>query len=305
LIPVRSLRELIPEIEIDWLLPAWLFLAISTAAVAEIWTIGVAVDRVYALPTGWAVGGVVASAQAIGSMIWARALQHNAGRYVRYKSVGPKENRRRVEDRANSEPRLNVWGPATVSLLAGTISAWLGIALYGADGTTTGLDVALAVASPAGSVASAALNGVFAYGESALSEWRESRTERGQSKRRSVRTERKGERPPTADSANSATNENSSDSAKVEPIVANEDKPELSVDLDDALSQAVAGKLVDLRERFHVEQQAGRINATFRRSDVEDWLTISKSYALSVINFGLERRILEKAQGHTYRFIRS
>lgn len=156
----RALREILPQLEVDWLLPAWLLLAILSAAVAETVTVGLGVQNTYHLWTGWAIGGVVASVQAIGSMMLARALQHNANRKV-YKS----KNRQ-------SEPAQNVWLPALASVMAGFVSGWVGIALYGTDGSLTVLDLALGVASPAGSITVALLNGVFAYSESAIAEWR-------------------------------------------------------------------------------------------------------------------------------------
>ena len=167
----KSLRDILPQLEIDWLLPAWLLIAIVGAAIAEIITIGLGVQQTYNLSIGWIVGIVIASSQAMGSMMWARASQHNAGRKILFKSIGPKDNRRSVEDKVKSEPQLNVILPLLVSVLAGVVSAWVGLYLYG----TSGLGLALSVASPAGSVAASMLNGVFAYGESAVAMWRKDR----------------------------------------------------------------------------------------------------------------------------------
>jgi len=170
----KSLRDILPQLEINWLLPAWLLTAIVGAAIAEIVTIGLGVRQTYDLSIGWVVGVVIASSQAMGSMMWARASQHNASRKVLYKSIGPKGDRRSIEDKVKSEPRLNVVLPLAVSILAGVVSAWVGWYLY-AGKNTPGLGAALAVASPMGSVAAAMLNGVFAYGESAVATWRNER----------------------------------------------------------------------------------------------------------------------------------
>lgn len=171
---MKSLRNILPQLEIDWLLPAWLLIAIVGAAIAEIVTIGLGVRQTYDLDIGWVVGVVIASSQAMGSMMWARASQHNASRKILYKSIGSRDNRRSVEDKVKSEPQLNVILPLAVSILAGVVSAWVGWYLY-AGNDTPGLGAALAVASPAGSVAAAMLNGTFAYGESAVATWRKER----------------------------------------------------------------------------------------------------------------------------------
>ena len=170
----KSLRDILPQLEIDWLLPAWLLIAIVGAAIAEIITIGLGVQQTYNLSIGWIVGIVIASSQAMGSMMWARASQHNAGRKILFKSIGPKDNRRSVEDKVKSEPQLNVILPLAVSVLAGVVSAWVGWYLY-AGNDTPGLGAALAIASPAGSITAAMLNGTFAYGESAVATWRKDR----------------------------------------------------------------------------------------------------------------------------------
>ena len=169
-----SLRSVLPRLEIDWLLPFWLLLAIIGAAVAETVTIGLGVWRAYSLWTGWLVGGVVASSQAMGSMMWARASQHNARRKVYMKAIGPRDARRSVEDEARSEPKLSVFWPALISVLAGVVSGWVGMYLYQRS-ELAGLGRALAVASPAGSIAAAVLNGVFASGEAAIAEFAERR----------------------------------------------------------------------------------------------------------------------------------
>jgi len=276
----RTLREAIPQFEADWLLPAWLLIAIATAAIAETITIGLAVQEIYSLPTGWAIGSVVASAQAIGSMMWARSTQHNAGRYVRHKTIGPKGDRKRVEDKANSEPALNVWGPATVSVLAGTISAWVAAALYAADGHLTGLDVALAIASPAGSIAAASLNGVFSYGEAAVSDWRAHQ----------AATKTTG-RPQTTTARAQAT-------AVRPPAQARQPSGQTH-----QTSQALAGHLVTLQARLTGQQQRGdRKNGTFRRADVEEILGISSTHAKNIIRYGIERGVLQKATRYKYRF---
>lgn len=162
---MKSLREFLPQLEIDWLLPLWLLVAILAAAVAETVAIGLGVERVYGLYTGWVVGVVIASAQAMGSMMWARASTHNAKRKTPYK------------DKSKNEPKLNVMLPLLVSVLAGVVSAWVSWYLY--DSTDVpGLGHALAIASPAGSIAAALLNGTFAYGEASVSAWHEERKER-------------------------------------------------------------------------------------------------------------------------------
>lgn len=153
---MKSLREFLPQLEIDWLLPLWLLLAIVGAAVAETVTIGLGVWQTYQIWTGWLVGGVVASAQAMGSMMWARASQYNAS--VKLKTA----------------PRLSVFWPALISVLAGVVSGWVGLYLY-RQSELTGLGRALAVASPAGSIAAAVLNGVFASGEAAIAEFENER----------------------------------------------------------------------------------------------------------------------------------
>jgi hypothetical protein len=150
-LPSWSLRSVLPRLEIDWLLPFWLLLAILGAAVAETVTIGLGVWRTYQVWTGWLVGGVVASSQAMGSMMWARASQHNASK--------------------------RIFWPAAISVLAGIVSGWVGLYLY-QQSELTGLGRALAVASPAGSIAAAVLNGVFASGEAAIAEYEEQRGQR-------------------------------------------------------------------------------------------------------------------------------
>ena len=281
---MKSLRQLIPQLESNWLLPAWLLVAITTAAIAETWTIGVAVEQVYGLRTGWAIGGVVASAQAIGSLMWARAAQHNAHRTVRYKTIGPKGNKQRVEDPTRSEPALNVRAPIIVSITAGAISFGLGWALYASDGLITALDIALAFASPAGSIAAAMLNGIFTAGEVALDQWHIAQSEQ---RARPTRTSKRPLAHPTAyPPAHSPTL----------PALDELDK------LGD-ITQSIASRLIELRERAHIEHQAGRTNGSFRRTDVQAWLDISKSYALAIINYGLEHQVLEDGERkYTYQF---
>lgn len=155
-LPRWSLRSVLPRLEIDWLLPFWLLLAILGAAVAETVTVGLGVWRTYGLWTGWLVGGVVASSQAMGSMMWARASQHNASK------------------RLKTMPSLSIFWPALISVLSGIVSGWVGVELY-RQSELTRLGIALAVASPAGSIAAAVLNGVFASGEAAIAEFEERR----------------------------------------------------------------------------------------------------------------------------------
>ena len=285
----RNLREMLPQIEADWLLPAWLLTTITAAAIAEVITIGLAVREVYGLNTGWAVGGVIASAQAIGSMMWSRAGQHNAGRYVRHKSIGPKADRKRVEDRTRSEPALNAWGPGAVSILAGLISAWLGGAFYSADGVLTGLDAALAIAAPAGSIAAASLNGLFAYGETALADWRSEReTGRPVSARPAASVQ-----PPVA-ARSPSTKRPAKDQAKRSPSA------ERALD---ETSDGLAGHLLTIRQRLQAGRQSGeRVNGTFKRTEVEAWCGVKKTQAVTVVNYGLDRGILQQGKGHKYSF---
>jgi hypothetical protein len=168
-----TLRDILPKIEAEWLLPAWLLIAILGAAIAETLTLGMGVQKSHHIVTGWIIGLIIASVQAIGSMMWARASHHNARRYVRMKWVGSekKGTRRKIEDKKNSEPKLPLMLPALASVLAGIVSASAGIALYAAGNKIKMLDVILAVAAPAGSIGAAVLNGAFVESENALSEW--------------------------------------------------------------------------------------------------------------------------------------
>jgi len=285
---MKSLRESLPRLESEWMLPAWLLITILTAAVAETWTIGIAIHGVYDLYTGWAVGGVVASAQALGSMMWARASRHNAQRHIRYKSVGRKGEKRRVEDRANSEPPMNVHTPLVVSVVAGAISFLTSAAMYGVDGLTI-LDVALSFAAPAGSIAAALLNGVFAADEGAVERWRAQRD----GKTTTARPQK---------SVRNRTIPHSSHTDRVSGTVfAQGDDAKSPDEPVDDVTEGLSVKLVELRERIQHERQLGHVNGTFKRADVEKWLGISKSYALSVINTGVQYGVLEKASRGKYK----
>jgi len=303
----RTLRELIPEIEIDWLLPAWLLIAILAAFVAETVTIGLSVWRLYGLWSGWAIGGVVASVQAIGSMMWARAAQHNAQRDVKFKWLGStkKGDRRRVENKGKSEPAMNVQGPASVSVIAGIISAWLAGALYAVDGLTA-LDVALAVAAPAGSVSAALLNGVFAYGETAVANWK---AESGRTQKGTGPSVQKSVQPQDRPQASDRTHDRSQVSAQtggrtrkrtVESV--QESDRTVSTRHSDT-SPAVASHLAELREKLLTQRQAGaRRNGTFRRAEVETLLDVSSTHAKTIIRYGLDHGVLEETKRYQYQF---
>ena len=293
----RTLRELIPQLEIDWLLPAWLLIAILAAFIAETVTIGLSVWRLYGLWSGWAIGGVVASVQAIGSMMWARAAQHNAQRTIKFKWLGSakKGNRRRVENKAKSEPSLNVKGPGSVSVIAGVISAWLAGALYAVDGLTA-LDVALAIAAPAGSVSAALLNGVFAYGETAVANW----------KAESGRTQ-KGTGASVQKSVQPQDRSQTSDRASVRP----QDRTQASIQPSGRTvstghsdtSPAMASHLAELREKLLVQRQSGaRRNVPLRRAEVETLLDVSSTHAKTIIRYGLDHGVLEETKRYRYQF---
>lgn len=170
-----TLKTLLPQIETDWLLPVWLLLAVLSAFVAEVWIIGQGVTTVYALAVGWPIGVTVASTQALGSMMYSNASTHNARRKLVYqrRRKGEALDAPRRENVQKSEPRLETRLPLTISVCAGVVSALVGLALYRADGGLGLLDAILAVASPAGSIMAALLNGVFASGELAVRVWRE------------------------------------------------------------------------------------------------------------------------------------
>jgi hypothetical protein len=175
----RTLKTLLPQLETDWLLPAWLLLAVLSAFVAEVWIIGQGVVRVYGLMVGWPIGVTVASTQALGSMMYSNASAHNARRKLVYQRRRKNESldAPRREDVQKSEPRLVTGLPFAISVCAGVASALVGLALYQADGGLGVLDGVLAVASPAGSIMAALLNGVFMSGQEAVRLWGEGQRE--------------------------------------------------------------------------------------------------------------------------------
>jgi hypothetical protein len=183
----KTLREWLPEIEGEWVLPAWLLATIGLAAVGETWVMASGIQAAYHLQIGWVIGGTVASTQAIGAQMLARAKAHNARRQIVTKAVKAEtartlgvealgetdeQGRVRIEDVTASEPRLDERTPGVIAVLAGVISAGVGLTLY-AQGGLTPLAAALATASPAAAVAAALLNGTFAAGEAAVTRWQQ------------------------------------------------------------------------------------------------------------------------------------
>jgi len=274
----RTLRELIPLLESDWLLPAWLLLAIIAAFAAETWTFTDAMLSRRGSWIGLPIGFVIASTQAIGSMMWSRATQHNARRYVKRVWRGPKDNRELVEDLKNSEPPLNVVGPAASSIVAGTISFVGALALYSLDGITL-LEFAAAIAAPGGSIGAALLNGLYVYGESELARWRE---ERGRPRAATGRTQ----------AATGRTQKTTS-------------RTQAATGLDDAAtSEALAGHLAELKVKLAARLQSGEAeSAEFNRIDVERLLSLSTSHAKNVIRYGRGLGLLVEPSRHTYTFV--
>jgi hypothetical protein len=165
-----TLKEKLPQWESNYLMPAWLILAILAAAVAETVVVGYGVQKLYGLWLGWPVGFVVASTQALGSQMYSYNATHNSRRYVKWRV----RKGERYFNEWEAEPALNVWLPLAVSIGAGVVAGSVGVALYRSISDTLSVAlVALSVASPAGSIAAALLNGLFASGELALRGWRE------------------------------------------------------------------------------------------------------------------------------------
>jgi hypothetical protein len=165
-----TLKEKLPQWETDYLMPAWLILAILAAAVAETVVVGYGVQKLYGLWLGWPVGFVVASTQALGSQMYSYNATHNSRRYIKWRT----RQGQRYFNEWEAEPALNVWLPLAVSIGAGVVAGSVGVALYRSISDTLSVAlVALSVASPAGSIAAALLNGLFASGELALKGWRE------------------------------------------------------------------------------------------------------------------------------------
>lgn len=180
-----SLRSLLPLFETEFLIPLWLLLAILSAMIAEVVIIGTGVERLYGLWVGWPIGLTVASVQALGSQLFSRAAMHNAQRKMVMKRRKRGGEWEQIEDRGRSEPELTSGLPLFLSLLAGTASAVIGLALYQADGGLGFVDAVLATASPAGSVGAALLNGWYANGELALRRWKLQQAELEQEQKKS------------------------------------------------------------------------------------------------------------------------
>jgi len=277
----RTLRELIPLLESDWLLPAWLLIAILAAFAAETWTFTDAMRSRRGTWIGLPIGFVIASTQAIGSMMWSRATQHNARRYVKRVWRGPKDNRELVEDLKNSEPPLSVVGPATASIVAGTISLLGALALYATDGLTL-LEIAAAIAAPGGSIGAALLNGLYVYGESELARWQEGRAATG-------RTAKATGRPQVATGRTAKAT----------------GRPQAATGPDDAAtSEALAGHLAELKVKLGARLQSGEAeSAEFNRINVERLLGLSTSHAKNVIRYGRGLGLLVEPSRHTYTFV--
>jgi hypothetical protein len=165
-----TLKEKLPQWETDYLMPAWLILAILAAAVAETVVVGYGVQKLYGLWLGWPVGFVIASTQALGSQMYSYNATHNSRRYIKWRT----RQGQRYFNEWEAEPALNIWLPLAVSIGAGVVAGSVGVALYRSISDTLSVAlVALSVASPAGSIAAALLNGLFASGELALRQWQE------------------------------------------------------------------------------------------------------------------------------------
>ena len=295
----RTLRELIPLLESDWLLPAWLLLAIIAAFAAETWTFTDAMLSRRGSWIGLPIGFVIASTQAIGSMMWSRATQHNARRYVKRVRRGPKDNRELVEDLKNSEPPLNVVGPAASSIVAGTISFVGALALYSLDGITL-LEFAAAIAAPGGSIGAALLNGLYVYGESELARWRE---ERGRPRAATGRTQKTTDRPQPATGRTQKTTGQPRE-ATGRPQAATGRPPEATAPDAAATSEALAGHLAELKVKIATRIQSGEADsAGFNRIDVERLLNLSTSHAKNVIRYGRGLGLLVEPSRHTYTFV--
>jgi hypothetical protein len=144
----------------------------------------------------------------------------------------------------------------------------------------TGLDVALAFASPAGSIAAAVLNGVFAYGEAALAGWRQS----------NVQPPKPAPAEPTATGRPQPAGGQSVAGARKTGRTEN------------TVSVALAGHLAELRRIVAERKQSGEEpDGHFIRADVEKWLKLSPSHAKNVVAYGLEHGLVERVDGKTYR----
>jgi hypothetical protein len=173
-------------------------------------------------------------------------------------------------------------------VLAGIVSAWLAGALYAADGALTPLDVALAIAAPAGSVSAALLNGVFAYGESAVAKWQ---AESSRPQKRPQPGGREGVRPSVRlqDQPQASGRKSARPIGQPQPATRS-----ANADTTDT-SPALAGHLAELREKLGAQRQSGaRNNGTFKRKEVEALLGISTSYAKNIVSYGLEHGVLEQ-----------
>jgi hypothetical protein len=69
-------------------------------------------------------------------------------------------------------------------------------------------------------------------------------------------------------------------------------------------SAGLAAHLNTIKERMQQERFGGRSNSKFQRMSVEDWLGLSKSQAINVINYGLDHGVLEKSGRYEYQFAR-
>jgi len=282
----RALRETLPTWEVDTLIPLWLVLAILAAATSEVWTIGAGVLEVYGVHVGWAIALTIASSQAMASMMTARALTHNAAaRTVTKVAAWPSAIKlvagaldrrlpqRRVIDIERSDPRLSLSAPLAISIGAGLASAVVSWALYDQLSPDQGLlNFILAVIAPAGSLAAALLNGVFAYGEQAAAD----RPAKSSARTKSDRA-RTGKRAPVKQKA------------PPPPL------PSRSPATDPTLALHL--------ETLSAAASNGRLDGQpFDRRQAEEIIERSATWTKQVIRYGLDTGQLEKAPGPGYRY---
>ena len=159
---VKTLGEVLPHIENEWIKPILLLAVLIAVGTSETVMAGQGLYQWMGWPA-YTVSFAIAVLQVLSSHTWGHRLAHNQRRRIRV-------NSRTGKERADSEPRQNPALPATVSLVAGFASGIIASIFF----TTHGwIGWIVSWASPSMAIASALLVGNEAVVQREQRKWEE------------------------------------------------------------------------------------------------------------------------------------
>ena len=123
---MRTLGEVLPELQRDWIRPALTVTVQVAVAVSETAMISAGLNTWLHDGRAYAPAFAIAVLQVVASDSWGRRLAHNSSRKVRLTASG--------KERSDSEPYQPVTVPAVISMLSGTTSGLLASLFFGEHG---------------------------------------------------------------------------------------------------------------------------------------------------------------------------